>query len=190
MRLSEMKIYIVTNNFNDYSSVKETFKPIKSVEVVLSDFVLFMEGHPEVETIVSPANCYGVMDGGYDAAISNYLGWSFQKKVQQYIIENYYGEQIVGTSFIIDAPKNKRLIHTPTMIQPSIIKDDKVVYAAMRSTLMCALNNNVEQIVIPVFGTATGLVYPMKAASQMFKAYMQILNAEKGNYFYYSQNHY
>lgn len=190
MRLSDMKIYIVTNDYNDYSSVKEVFKPIKSVEVVLSDFVLFMEGHPEVETIVSPANCYGMMDGGYDAAISDYLGWSFQNKVQQYIIDNYYGEQIVGTSFIIDAPKNKRLIHTPTMIQPSIIKDDKVVYSSMRSTLMCALNNNVESIVIPVFGTATGQVYSMKAANQMFKAYMQILNAEKGKYFYYNDNPY
>lgn len=42
------------------------------------------------------------MDGGVDAAITQFFGKQLQKKVQKYIISNYEGEQPVGTSFIIE----------------------------------------------------------------------------------------
>lgn len=42
------------------------------------------------------------MDGGVDAAITQFFGMQLQKKVQKYIITNYDGEQPVGTSFILE----------------------------------------------------------------------------------------
>ena len=108
MKLDDLKIYIVAINFEHYLIFKNIFRIYKNVEVVNSDFVSFMNKNPEIECIVSPANSYGCMDGGYDAAISDYLGWNFQNKVQQYIKDHFYGEQLVGTSFIIDAPENKK----------------------------------------------------------------------------------
>ena len=182
MKLENMKIYIITTSHLEQIMFKSMFKQSSNVEVVLNDFKKFMKEYPNVECIVSPANSYGIMNGGYDAAISDYLGWDFQEKVQKYIKHNFYGEQLVGTSFIIDAPKNKKLIHTPTMMLPEVIVDDRVVYQAMRSTLICALQNNVKSILIPLFGAGTGKVPINIVCKHMFNAYNQIVKAECGNY--------
>jgi hypothetical protein len=58
------------------------------------------------------------MDGGVDAAITLFFGGQLQKKVQKYILENFEGEQPVGTSFIIETDNDKHpyLAHTPTMV--------------------------------------------------------------------------
>src|SRR5690606_12862050 len=69
------------------------------------------------ECLASPANSFGLMDGGMDQAITDYFGDQLQQRVQQYIIDEYYGEQPIGTSFIIGT-KDERipyLAHTPTM---------------------------------------------------------------------------
>ena len=185
MKLNDMDIYIITYFYNDYKILKSKFDKCSNVKVVNNDFLLFMAENAEVECIVSPANSYGRMDGGYDAAISDYLGGDFQLEVQKFIKDNYYGEQIVGTSFIINAPKNKKLIHTPTMVRPEIIIDDRIVYFSMRSTLICALKNNVKSIVIPLFGAGTGEVPIKIVAKHMYDAYKQIIDAENGKYSVY-----
>ena len=129
----------------------------------------------DIKCLVSPANSYGLMDCGYDNALTSLFGESLQKVVQDYIINNYCGEQLVGSSFIVTIPgTNKKLIHTPTMREPSQIFDYNVVYTAMRSTLICAQKNNVESIIIPAFGRATGQVPCDVVAKEMYKAYVQI----------------
>ena len=187
MYLEDMKIYIITTSHLEELMFKSMFDDCPNVEVVKNDFESFMKKNPDVECIVSPANCYGIMDGGYDAAISNYLGWDFQRIVQKYIIDNFYGEQIVGTSFIIDCPYNKKLIHTPTMIMPEKVIDNRIVYTAMRSTLICALKNNIKSIVIPLFGAGTGKVGIDIVCKHMRNAYEQIYNAENGDYGFYDE---
>ena len=188
MKLEKMKIYIITTSHLEQIMFKSMFSQYSNVEVVLNDFKNFMEENPNIECIVSPANSYGIMNGGYDAAISDYLGWEFQGKVQKYIKDNFYGQQLVGTSFIIDAPKNKKLIHTPTMMRPEVIVDDRIVYHAMRSTLICALQNNVKSILIPLFGAGTGRVPINTVCKHMVNAYKQIIKAEGGNNTYNIEN--
>lgn len=182
MKLCEMQIYILALQAKDYQVLKSKFKKYKNIHIIHSDFETFMNEHDFVECIVSPANAYGYMDGGYDAAISNYLGWGFQLRVQKYIKNHFYGEQIVGTSFIINAPRNKKLIHTPTMLVPESIIDDRVVYYSMRSSLICALNHNIKSIVLPLFGAGTGEVDIYDVAHLMYEGYRQIEEAEKGKY--------
>ena len=97
MQLKDMNIFIITNSDEAYLIFKMMFLMYKNVTVVNSDFLAFMDKYENVECIVSPANSYGYMNGGFDAAISDYFGWNFQEKVQQYIKDNYYGEQLVGT---------------------------------------------------------------------------------------------
>ncbi|MBO4251857.1 MAG: macro domain-containing protein [Clostridia bacterium] len=133
-----------------------------------------------VECVVSPANAFGLMDGGYDAAITEYFGDQLQQRVQKYIIDHYYGEQPVGSSFIIDAGKDgKKLIHTPTMRVPSKILDNSVVYQCMRTTLMTAIENGVKSIVIPVFGGLTGEVDDITAAKLLWLGYYRIMHPNK-----------
>ena len=131
----------------------------------------------QVQCVVSPANAFGLMDGGYDLAITEWFGNQLQERVQQYIIHHFYGEQPVGTSFLIDAGKDgQSLIHTPTMRTPQQILDPQVIYQCMRTTLMCAAEHNIESIVIPMFGGLTGGVRPQLVADMMWRAYQQLKN--------------
>lgn len=168
-----MKIYIIEQNKDKFKYLVPYFDDLDDVILINTDFISFMKEY-DIECIVSPANSYGIMDGGYDQAIINYFGKNLQTKVQNYIIENYYGEQPVGTSFIIDINENQKLIHTPTMRIPSKIKDERVIYQCMRTTLITAKQNNVENIVIPMFGGLTGGIHPNKIGKMMRYAYDQI----------------
>lgn len=169
-----MKIYLLERNKVFADALSKVFAK-EDVEVVCDDFARFMSTH-EVECIVSPANAFGLMDGGYDLAITEWFGEQLQERVQKYILTHYYGEQPVGTSFIIDAGKNgQKLIHTPTMRVPSKILEPAVVYQSMRTTLMVALENHIESIVIPVFGGLTGQVDALLAAKMMWLGYDQIM---------------
>jgi O-acetyl-ADP-ribose deacetylase (regulator of RNase III) len=170
-----MKIYILEIDKKKANVFKDVFKS-EDVEVVCGDFENFMKKN-KVECIVSPANSYGLMDGGYDLAITNWFGEQLQKRVQKYILDNFYGEQPVGTSFIIDAGKdNQKLIHTPTMRVPSKIIDASIIYQCMRTTLITAIESNVKSIVIPVFGGLTGGISDLTAAKLMWLGYKQIMS--------------
>lgn len=173
--INNMTIHLVEAREHKYVAMYEEFGEYENVKVWHDDIEHFFNEHKEVDCLVSPANAFGLMTGGYDAALSSILGWDFQKKVQQYIADRFFGEQGVGTSFFIqtDIP-GLGLIHTPTMRYPSVILDDMIVYYCMRSTLICAMENDVTNVVIPVFGGATGRVDVKVAAVRMREAYDQI----------------
>ena len=68
------------------------------------------------------------------------------------------------------------LIHTPTMRTPEIIKDPRIIYQCMRTTLMEAIKYQAKNIVIPAFGGLTGQV-PYNVIAKMMKlGYEQIFN--------------
>jgi len=176
--IKDLKIHFVDcSNYACYC-MENAFEGVSNIEVIHKDVKrFFFENYGNIDCLVSPANAFGIMSGGYDAALSDILGWDFQKVVQQYIKDNFYGEQVVGTSFIIKTPIPKvKLIHTPTMRYPSRIANDAIIYHCMRSTLICALKNDVKSIVIPLFGCATGGVDARIVAKRMKEAYDQILN--------------
>lgn len=169
-----MKIYFVEEDYEKSKYLEIYFNNEKNIEIVTMEFKEFMEKY-NVRCIVSPANSFGLMDGGFDYAITEWFGIQLQKRVQKYIIDNYYGEQPVGTSFIIDAGKdNKYLIHTPTMRVPETIKDERVIYQCMRTTLMVAKENDIDSIAIPMFGGTAGEVKPQVIAKMMRLAYDQL----------------
>jgi O-acetyl-ADP-ribose deacetylase (regulator of RNase III) len=178
-KLSGIKIILLDRNKKMVESWKRFFNGTENVKFVCSDFEKFMDNN-KVQCVVSPANSYGLMDGGYDYAISEWFGWDLQNKVQKYIVDNFYGEQPVGTSIIVDTGKDGiKLIHTPTMRYPDIIRDAAVVYQCMRSTLMLAMKNDIKSIVIPAFGGACGGLEYDEIAEMMWKAFMQLLNPPK-----------
>lgn len=152
------------------------FRDFPEVTIVCDDFRHFMDTN-EIDCVVSTANSYGLMDGGFDLAISEWFGWGLQDKVQDYILKHFKGEQPVGTSFIINTGVNSiKLIRTPTMRVPSVIKNPLVVYQCMRTTLITALDNNVKRVVIPAFGHRCGCVCNQSVAEMMLEAYKQVMN--------------
>lgn len=168
------KIYLLEREAKKCSILRLYFDCAPEVEAVQDEFRHFMETHA-VQCVVSPANAFGLMDGGYDLAITEWFGDQLQKRVQQYILDHFWGEQPVGTSFLLDAGRDgQSLIHTPTMRTPQRILDARVIYQCMRTTLMCAAEHSVESIVIPLFGGSTGGVRPQLAAEMMWRAYRQL----------------
>lgn len=102
------------------------------------------------------------------------------KDLKIFIIDN---SNYMASSFIIETDlPHLSLIHTPTMRYPSRIKDDMIVYYCMRSTLICALKNDIKCIVIPVFGGSCGGISGEVAGKRMREAYDQILGKVGPNY--------
>ena len=172
-----LKIFLLDHNPDMVAAWKKSFAKCKNIENVEDEFVHFMDTH-DVECIVSPANSFGKMDGGYDLAITDYFGDSLQNAVQCKIDKYFYGEQPVGTSIIVDIPGTmKKLIHTPTMRVPDLIKDPMVIYQCTRMTLMLAISEKVKSIVLPAFGAGCGAVSFQTVADMMRSGYNQILDA-------------
>ncbi len=155
------------------------FADFAKVEVVNDLF----QKVPEYDCMVSAANSFGLMDGGIDGAITGYFGHQLQTRVQQHILDNYLGEQAVGTSFIIETGHHNHpyLAHTPTMRVPMPINGTDAVYLAMRAMLLAVYQfNKVEKrihtMLCPGLGTLTGKVSPNDAAYQMALAYQTVVN--------------
>lgn len=156
------------------------FEKFKNVEVYNGYF----EYVEKYDCMVSPANSFGMMDGGIDAAITDYFGNELQQNVQSHIISNYCGEQPVGTSFIVRTGHKEHpyLAHTPTMRIPQNIQGTLNVYYAMKAMLSAVSvfnkenNDRIEVVLCPGFGTFYGQMEPYEAVGQMALAYEHFLN--------------
>ncbi len=175
-----MKLIIVDPEKSLCAAMRAAFTTLPDVEVVQGYF----ENLPEFDCMVSPANSFGLMDGGVDGAITDFFGEQLMIRVQRHIIEDYFGEQPVGTSFIIETnhPRHPFLAHTPTMRVPMTIAYTDNVYKAMAAMLLAVHKHNqtaerkIEMIACPGLGTGIGEVPFKEAARQMSLAYRNFLN--------------
>jgi len=170
-----MKIYLLDTRKDMCKAWEHDFgKVVTVVNDTLENFL----NSTNVEAIVSPGNSKGIMDGGYDKAISLYFGWGLTNHIQKYIAKECPGGlQKVATALIFDIPEKlgKKCIHVPTMVLPSPVDDPKVVYKCMKAALQCALDNKVESVVIPAFCAGTGGVDPFTVSEQMLLAYNEVM---------------
>ncbi|MFN3165839.1 MAG: macro domain-containing protein [Phycisphaeraceae bacterium] len=143
----------------------------------------------EYDCMVSAANSFGLMDGGVDLAITSYFGIELMDRVQQAVIDEYRGEQPVGTSMIVETghAKHPYIAHTPTMRKPMRITKTDNVYAAMFAMLCEVWRFNrrepvdkmIRTVACPGLGTACGGMQPEKAAKHMSLAYYNFLDPPK-----------
>ena len=175
-----MKIVLLDIN-KEMTDAWHKYFDSEDVEIVNDTFEGYAGTHA-VQCIVSPANAYGLMDGGYDLAISNYYTAYYHLNIGQlvrlHIMEQYLGEQPVSSALMVPLKNAPWLLHCPTMRTPRQIKDPEVIYHCMRNTLLEANQwiGEDEIIVIPAFGGATGRVPCADIARLMWKAYRQINN--------------
>jgi len=158
---------------------KKSFQNFTEVEIVHGNFEKV-----EFDCIVSASNSFGLMDGGVDGAITDYFGLQMMERMQQAVIDQYGGEQPVGTSMIIQgtAPNSKEkdqwVAHTPTMRIPMDIAGTTNVYYAMKAMLYAVRDYNryrgegrIKTVACPGLGTMAGRVPLSEAAIQMAWAY-------------------
>ncbi|MEX2666309.1 macro domain-containing protein [Candidatus Uabimicrobium amorphum] len=156
------------------------FSGLRNVKIVHGYF----EDIENFDCMVSAANSFGLMDGGVDHAITQYFGIDLMDRVQQKIIDDFCGEQPVGTSFIIETKHEKHpfLAHSPTMRVPMKIAHTDNVYNAMWATLLAIKHHNnshtqkIKTCCCPGLGTATGQMPYLRAAKQMSLAYRNFIS--------------
>ncbi|MDY7014031.1 MAG: macro domain-containing protein [Cyanobacteriota bacterium] len=170
-----MKLILTAPNPELFAAFQEYFFYLPDIEIANARF----EDLSEYDCLVSPGNSFGMMDGGIDAAIIRFFGSSLMIKVQQHILEDYLGEQPVGTSFIVETqhPQHPFLAHTPTMRVPMSVAGTDIPYVAMWAMLLAVRRYNrhaqrkIESVVCPGLGTGIGRVPYREAARQMALAY-------------------
>lgn len=183
MKLKDMKIYLLDIDDRMCEAWKFVFRALNNVHIVNEDLNIFLSNHDDIDCLVSPANSFGLMDGGYDLAISQWYRNKNIEKVQNQIKSEYFGEQTVGTAITVNLGLYPRyLIHSPTMTVPTPIRDESVIYNCMRATLIEALKNNIKVIVIPAFGGGCGFIHPMIIAKNMYVAYRQLESFLENDY--------
>ena len=124
--------------------------------------------------VVSPANSYGFMDGGIDAAYSTFFGPGLQAAVQEAINRRPEGHLPVGASLAVRTGHDRIpfLIVAPTMLTPQEVPSENS-YRAMRAVLriMRAEPDLGREVFCPGLATGIGRVPPSEAAKQIFRAY-------------------
>lgn len=159
------------------------FRGHPEVEVACGPF----ENLPAFDCIVTAANSFGLMDAGMDLAVVKFFGEGVMYAVQQRILEDYLGEQPVGTCILIPTHHSRHpfLAHAPTMRVPQNISGTDNVYLALWATLTTIHRHNrtetrkIEVVACPALGTGTGGVDLIEASLQLRLAYEHFRNPPK-----------
>jgi O-acetyl-ADP-ribose deacetylase (regulator of RNase III) len=161
------------------TAFRDRFAGLPNVRVIQGQFE-DLEPH---DCFVTAGNAFGLMTAGIDAAVVRRFGESLLARVQQHIMDQFFGEQPVGTAFIVptDDPLLPFLAHAPTMRVPGNIEGTDKVYAATWAALLAIQAHNqtaarqIEVIAFPAMGTGFGGVPFGEAARQMAVAYRHFL---------------
>ncbi len=151
------------------SALKDAFACFNEVEVIHGDILCRAE-----ECIVSPANSFGFMDGGFDRELYSFFGPSIQTRVHETIHRRPEGCLPVGASLIVPTGHQRipYLLIAPTVTLPEQVGPLNA-YRAMRAVLRAAeaASDVFSHIFCPGLTTGVGGVAPEEAAEQMAKAF-------------------
>ncbi|GBE81763.1 macro domain-like protein [Sparassis crispa] len=148
------------------------------------------------DCIVSPANSFGIMDGGFDLELSRYLKgtgdmWSLTNHCQAYIRETWHGFVPPGSCTLVPLPDDvagpnnawhiRVVAMVPTMRTPEDVSwHQDIIYSCMWSLLVQLEHWNktahengrekIESVLMTGLGTGQGGISSEKCAQQMILA--------------------
>jgi O-acetyl-ADP-ribose deacetylase (regulator of RNase III) len=172
------KLYLIDSKSELCDKWRQVFSSYLEVEVLTGDYF-----QQSADAIVSPANSFGIMDGGLDLAIRNELGFQVETDIQEVILNKYHGEMPIGSAEIINTNHNKwsYMISAPTMRIPENIAFTLNAYIAFRAILIAINSFNeskpkkpIKSLVCSGLGTGIGYMESVKCAAQMRAAYKLI----------------
>jgi len=173
----ELKLIVLTAEFADIFS--HHFARFDGIEILVSRW----EQAPPHDCFVTAGNSFGVMSAGIDAVVAHEFGPDFERSVQTRIMNDYLGEQPIGTAFIIETGNERVpwLCHAPTMRVPGSIAGTDKIYLATRASLLAVYHHNrtsdatITTLAFPAMGAGFGGVEPDEVARQMAAAYQLYL---------------
>lgn len=172
-----MKIQLVDRNKEMCDQWRNYFEGCDDVIVHQGDFFEL-----PTDCVVSPANSFGFMDGGLDAAITKKLGRGVQNRIQRSLMDGNYPmhELLVGQAMLVasDIAEIPWCISAPTMRVPMILKDTPNVYLAAKAIFILLKQKqhieDLQTVTISGLGTGVGQVPFAICAKQMKLAYDEI----------------
>ncbi|WP_231962554.1 macro domain-containing protein [Symmachiella dynata] len=143
----------------------------------------WFEDLPPHDCFVTAANSFGIMNAGIDAAVVRFHGENLMQRIQNRILDEYLGEQPIGTAMIEPTGKvgYPFIAHAPTMRVPGSIQNTDKVYAATWASLLTVYRHNassdekINTVVFPAMGAGFGGVPYLEVARQMAVAYQHYL---------------
>ena len=161
------------------TTFRERFAGLPNVRVVCGKFE-DLEPH---DCFVTAGNAFGLMTAGIDAVLVHRFGEGLMQRVQHRIMDEYFGEQPVGTAFVLPTADQSLpfICHAPTMRVPGSIAGTDKVYVATWAAFLAILAHNrtaeqrIEVVAFPAMGTGFGGVPFGEAARQMAAAYRHLL---------------
>ena len=187
-----LKITLFSNNPELCEYWQNDFEHERNVAVCNTDYYDL----PKHDCIVSPANSYGIMDGGLDLLIRDELGVHVQDRVQWHINRHFNGCQPIGTSIIVEAfqtfdeirsKRFKFLAHTPTMQYPQNIQGSLNTMHSFCAALMTVNQRpNISSVACSGMGAGVGEVPPNEVSKQMHLAYKLYLENMSKECYYHS----
>ena len=164
-----MTLHLVDTDPAVVRAWRGVFAPFPEVAVRQADLL-----DAATNAAVSPANGYGFMDGGIDAAYVRFFGSGVEAAVRDAIARRPEGHLPVGAAVVVRTGHGRvpNLIVAPTMLMPETVPAINC-YRAMRAVLRVA-GGDAEvgrAIFCPGLGTGVGGVPPEEAAREMAGAY-------------------
>lgn len=175
-----LRLWLVHPEAEMCDAFRARFAGLPRVEVLQGRF----EDLQPHDCFVTAGNAFGIMTAGIDAAVVRFFGEQIMQRVQHRIMDEFLGEQPVGTAFVEPTGKADYpfLAHAPTMRVPSSIAGTDKVYSASWAALLAILSHNrtaetkIETVAFPAMGTGFGYVPFDEAARQMAAAYRHYLD--------------
>lgn len=143
------------------------------------------------DAVVSPANSFGFMDGGIDAAYMWQFGEQIQTRVRRQIFDHHAGELLVGQADIVETGDANIpfLIAAPTMRVPMVLHDSINAYLAARAVFLLIrdgcftsgsytgqrIADKVTTVAMPGLGTGVGRIGFATCARQVRAAIDDVL---------------
>lgn len=166
-----MNLHLVDINSDLTEAWEKSFRNFPEVEILCCDILSVARN-----TIVSPANSYGFMDGGIDRLYTELFGLQPQTEIQEHISQRADGFLPVGDAVLVRTghPEIPYMISAPTMQSPGAIPSSNCFFA-MAAILNTVERNreHVDHVYCPGLGTATGRLDPEIAATEMANAYQK-----------------
>ncbi|MFO0950005.1 MAG: macro domain-containing protein [Isosphaeraceae bacterium] len=148
------------------AAFRERFEGLPRVRVVKGRFE-DLEPH---DCFVTAGNAFGVMTAGIDAAVVRRFGEGLMQRVQHRIMDEFLGEQPVGTAFVLPTgdPALPFVCHAPTMRVPGNIEGTDKVYAATWAALLAVAAHNrtsarrIEVVALPAIELGSAVYRSLK----------------------------
>ncbi|HEY7374281.1 MAG TPA: macro domain-containing protein [Polyangia bacterium] len=168
--MSAVRLHFVDIDGEVVAALRAAFRD--HPEVTCGDGDILAAAH---DTLVSPANSYGFMDGGIDAVYARFFGPGLQRAVQEAINRRPEGHLPVGASLAVRTGHARIpfLIVAPTMHTPEPVPAEHC-YRALRAVLrLAAADAEIgRDVFCPGLATGVGCVAPGQAAERLARAYV------------------